>query len=100
MILRIWSGRTPAEKADAYLNILRTMALSDYKGVDGCVGAWVTRRIEGDIAHFQTMSLWRSKEAISIFAGDPIEKARYYDFDPEYLLELEPTVQHLEVWDH
>jgi len=98
MILRIWSGRTPAAKADRYLTLMRTLALPDYKGVPGCRDAWVTRRIEGDTAHFQTMSLWNSLEDIEVFAGTPVDQARYYDFDADFLLELEPKVQHLEVW--
>ena len=31
------------------------------------------------------------------FAGDELAKAKYYDFDPDFLLELEPEVTHLDV---
>jgi hypothetical protein len=43
------------------------------------------------------MSLWDSLEAIRAFAGDDVERARYYPEDASYLLELEPTVAHYEV---
>ena len=35
--------------------------------------------------------------AIRRFAGDDLAKAKYYDFDPDYLIELEPEVFHFEV---
>ena len=31
------------------------------------------------------------------FAGGELTKAKYYEFDPEFLLELEPEVIHFEV---
>ncbi len=42
-------------------------------------------------------TLWESFESIRKFAGDDIEKARYYPDDKDYLLELEPHVTHYEV---
>ena len=36
-------------------------------------------------------------EAIRAFAGDDVERARYYPEDREYLLQLEPRVAHYEV---
>jgi hypothetical protein len=99
MILRTWHGRTPASKADAYLELMRTAALPAYKQVEGCLGAWVTRRFEGEVAHFETLSLWADIAAIEGFAGKPVETAKYDDFDRDYLLEFEPVVNHVECWD-
>lgn len=99
MIMRIWRGRTPADKADAYLEITRRTAIPDYRSVPGCLGAWVTRRIEGDVAHFQTVTLWENLEVIEGFAGKPVDTAKYYDFDDDYLLEKAATVEHWEAWD-
>jgi hypothetical protein len=36
------------------------------------------------------ITFWESEEAIRIFAGDDINVAKYYDFDKDFLLELEP----------
>ena len=33
-------------------------------------------------------------DAIRRFAGDELTRAKYYDFDPDFLLELEPEVTH------
>ena len=52
---------------------------------------------EGDIVHVEMLTLWRDWQAIERFAGQPLDKAKYYDFDPDFLLELEPAVTHFEV---
>jgi len=39
-------------------------------------------------------TLWDDEAAIRRFAGDDLLKAKYYDFDPDFLLELEPQVTH------
>lgn len=54
-------------------------------------------RVEGDVAHFLFVSYWESKDAIRAFAGNDIERARYYPEDAEFLLEFEPQVAHYEV---
>ena len=41
--------------------------------------------------------LWDSFEAIRRFAGEDYEKAHYYPEDREFLIELEPFVDHYEV---
>ena len=42
-------------------------------------------------------TLWDDFAAIRRFAGDDFAKAKYYDFDSDFLLELEPDVTHFEV---
>jgi len=98
MIARTWHGVTPRAKADEYLHLMRTVAVPDYQAIAGNRGVYVMRRIEGETAHFLLLTLWDSEDAIRQFAGENIEKAKYYDFDPDYLLELEPTVIHYEVF--
>jgi hypothetical protein len=41
--------------------------------------------------------VWESFEAIARFAGEPVEKARYYPEDEAFLLELTPEVEHYEL---
>jgi hypothetical protein len=38
------------------------------------------------------ITFWESEEAIRAFAGDDINVAKYYDFDKDFLLELESAV--------
>jgi heme-degrading monooxygenase HmoA len=97
MIVRMWHGRTPAHKADAYLAFLEARAIPDYRRIAGNLSVSLLRRIEGDVAHFITMTHWSSREAITAFAGADIEVAKYYDEDADFLLEFEPHVVHYEV---
>ena len=97
MIARTWHGVTSLANADEYLNLMRTIAVRDYQAIAGNRGVYVMRRVEGEAAHILLLTLWDSEDAIRQFAGEDIEKAKYYDFDPDYLLELEPTVTHYEV---
>jgi heme-degrading monooxygenase HmoA len=97
MIARIWHGITAASKSDEYLEYLNQTGIPDYQATEGNQGVYVLRRIEGDEAHFLILTLWRSKDAISKFAGSDMEKARYYPEDKKYLRELERTVTHYEV---
>ena len=57
----------------------------------------VSRKLDGEVAHFLLISLWESMDAIRRFAGEDAERARYYPEDEQFLLELEPTVQHYDV---
>ncbi len=99
MIARMWHGRTKAGEADAYLQYLKQSGIPDYRKTPGNRGAFVFRRIEGEVAHFVTLSFWDSRASIEGFAGKDIEVARYYPEDKQYLLEFEPHVVHYEVFD-
>ena len=97
MVARIWHGVTAAEKADEYLAYLNQTGVPDYRATRGNRGVYVLRRIEGDRAHFLTLSFWWSVEDIERFAGPDPEKARYYPEDEEFLLDFEPRVEYHEV---
>ena len=97
MIARTWHGVVPLEKAEAYHAYLLDTGVPDLRATPGNRGVYVLRRAEGEQAHFFMISLWVSLEAIRAFAGDDIERARYYPRDREFLTELEPTVTHYEV---
>jgi heme-degrading monooxygenase HmoA len=97
MIARLWHGAVLATRGDAYLRYLEKTGIPESRATPGNRGVYVLRRQEGDAAHFLFVSLWDSREAIRAFAGDDIERARYYPEDEKFLLELEPTVTHYEV---
>ena len=97
MIARTWHGRVAADKADAYHDYLSRTGLTDYQTTPGNRGVLVLRKIDGEVAHFTLTSFWDSMVAITRFAGEPVEAARYYPEDDEYLLEREPHVTHQEV---
>jgi heme-degrading monooxygenase HmoA len=99
MITRMWHGRTTAAKADEYLQLMRSIAIPDYRSTPGNQGAYALRRIEGDVAHFLMVTFWESEDAIRGFAGDDFSVAKYYDFDKNFLLEMEPTSAHYDTFD-
>ena len=100
MICRIWHGRTPRHKADAYASFLEQRAIPDYRSVAGNLSVQVLRRDAGDVTHFLTVTLWESEQAVREFAGDELLVAKYYPEDAEYLLEFEREVQHFVVSAH
>jgi heme-degrading monooxygenase HmoA len=97
MIVRMWHGRVPAEKAGEYRQFLNRRAIGDYRSVPGNISVHVLERAEGAVTHFVTMTFWESMGAVSGFAGQDVEAAKYYPEDRDFLLELEPTVVHYEV---
>jgi heme-degrading monooxygenase HmoA len=99
MIARIWHGTVPLEKAGSYLQLMRTVAIPDYQRITGNKSALVLLRRDDTVMHFVTFTLWESLDAIRAFAGSDVERAKYYDFDSDYLTELEPTARHYEVYD-
>jgi heme-degrading monooxygenase HmoA len=98
MICRMWHGRTPRSKADAYAGFLRERAIPDYRSVKGNLGVELLRRDEGEVAHFLTVTHWESEDCIRGFAGAEPLQAKYYPEDAGYLLEFEPLVQHYQVF--
>jgi heme-degrading monooxygenase HmoA len=96
-ILRIWRGATKRERGDEYVDYLNETGLRDYRETQGNLGALLLRRDDGDLARFTTLSLWSSLDDIRAFAGDDIERARFYPADDDFLVEREERVEHLEV---
>jgi hypothetical protein len=97
MIARHWHGRVPSTLAQDYLRLMKEVALPDYRAVPGNVSALCLHRAEADVVHVEMLTLWEDEAAIRRFAGDDMGQAKYYDFDPDFLLELETSVRHYEV---
>ena len=96
-IARLWHGAVPSAKSDAYAAYLGRTGAPDCRKTPGNRGVEVLRRTTGAETHFLFISYWDSMDAIRAFAGDDVERARYYPEDRDYLVELEPTVTHYEV---
>lgn len=96
-IARLWEGSTRASDAERYLEYLRRTGLADYEATPGNEGVLVLRRVEGARADFLLVSLWESEAAIRSFAGEPIERARFYPEDDAFLVRREETVRHFQL---
>ena len=98
MIARIWHGKTSLANYDPYTDFLRRVAIPDYKKILGFRGLTFLRNIENGEGHFQLITHWDNLEVIKNFAGDDVEKPRYYPEDRKFLLEFENKVRHDEVF--
>jgi heme-degrading monooxygenase HmoA len=96
MIARIWRGETKREDAAEYVAVLRETGVRDYRGIDGNCGVWVFTRPRDEHVEFTVLTLWRSLDSISQFAGEDIDRARYYPQDERYLLSLPRQVEHFD----
>lgn len=94
MIARRWHGRVPLAKAERYRRFLAERAVPDYRATPGNIAAFVLERAEEDSVHFETLTFWSDEASIRAFAGDPIDTAKYYREDRDFLLEFEPKVVH------
>lgn len=97
MIARQWHGRVPAKLAADYLKLMKEVCLPDYRSVPGNISAFCLHREEGRVVHVEMLTLWEDEAAVRRFAGEDMAIAKYYDFDADFLLELETTVRHYEV---
>jgi heme-degrading monooxygenase HmoA len=97
MITRIWHGRTPRQRAEEYGAFLTMRMIPDYREADGNLDVTILRSDDADTTHFVTITRWESEEAIRNFTGHDDMSPRYYPEDREFLLELEPKVQHYTV---
>ena len=97
MIARIWHGRTRASDGDAYADYVTRSGVKELRQTPGNRGVYLLRNRKKTEAEFLVISLWASYDAIRAFAGEDLERARYFEQDRKYLVEFEPNVVHYEV---
>ena len=97
MVARSWKGWTRADDAAAYVAYLGETGVPELEGTPGNRGVQVWRRIDRGLAEFVVVSLWDSHAAIRAFAGDDIDRARFYPEDDRFLVERELTCTHHDV---
>jgi heme-degrading monooxygenase HmoA len=95
-IARVWHGRTPNAKADAYASYLAE-AIKKFKTIPGNLGYQMFRETVGAETHFMVISYWSSKDAIHAYAGADISKTRHLPRDAEFLIEPEGTVKNYDI---
>jgi heme-degrading monooxygenase HmoA len=99
MVARVWHGVVPEDKAEDYGRYLADSdrGVRDYRRTAGNRGVCLLRRVQDGRAHFLLISLWDSRRAIEAYAGADIDRARYFPYDRECLIDPEPMVSHYEV---
>jgi len=89
VIARVWRGATRATDAEAYAAYVGR-CLEGERAV-------VLQRVDGERAEIETIIFFDSLDDVRSFAGDDIERARFYPEDDRYLIEREATVRHFDV---
>lgn len=99
MITRMWRGRVRTAKLADYVEVLDRTGLQHYAETPGNRGVQLLTRDLGDgTSEVVTVSWWDDLDAVVAFAGEPVDVARYYPDDDEYLLAPRAErVEHFEV---
>jgi hypothetical protein len=97
MIARVWRGTTKGHDFDRYLDYVKRTGVKDCLATPGSRGVQLLLRKDQKTGEVLFISLWESFDAIRQFAGDVLDRARYYPEDAGFLLELEPTVCHYDM---
>ena len=97
MIIREWRGRTEPVRADAYVHHFRNVVEPELRRIPGFLGAWLTRRMLGEILEYVVITRWESMDAIRAFAGATADRAIVEPGAVAALSSYDSTVRHYEV---
>jgi heme-degrading monooxygenase HmoA len=97
VIARWWRGAVRRSDADRYIAYVVETGVADYTATAGNLAVLVLRRDDGDRTEIGTLTLWDSLDAIRAFAGDDVERARFYPQDDEFLVERGERATHYDV---
>jgi heme-degrading monooxygenase HmoA len=100
VIARMWRGWVRTQDREAYAGYIEGTGMAEYRRTPGNRGAHMLLRDLGDgRTEIVTLSFWDSREAITGFAGEDIERAVFYPEDDRYLVDRDVTVTHYQVLD-
>ena len=95
IILRRWSSRIRSADEPDYVAYIEATGLKDYRSTPGNLGAqMLMRRLDDGTTEVTTLSWWETMAAITAFAGENPEVARYYPEDDRFLLAKPERVEH------
>jgi quinol monooxygenase YgiN len=97
MIGRLWRGRCTPENAEAYETLLITKIIPELDQAEGCLGAYVMRRQDGQDIEFVVLHLFESLAAVKAFAGDNYQVAAVPGEARALLTSFDPVAQHFDV---
>jgi heme-degrading monooxygenase HmoA len=91
IIVRIWRGRTPRERADEYEAYNYEAGIKPL--IKKALGVQTSREGREHETEFMTISYWESVDAMSKFTGGDPRKIHHLERDSEFLIELPKEVQ-------
>lgn len=92
MIVRVWQGVAPQNKARDHINYIRQQLLHAYLKAPGNRGALLLSRRRVDHTEFLLLSFWESAFSVEALTGLDVEGAL-----PEELVNPFPMVKNFEV---
>ncbi len=96
-ILRIWRAEIRRALRHEYLDYLRATGVATYQATPGNLGTSIAMRdLDAERSEVATLSWWTDTDAIRRFAGDAIDRARYFPEDDRFLLTRPDTVVHFD----
>lgn len=97
MVSRHWRGIAKAERADAYVEHLRTETFPKLSRIPGFVNASILRRNVRRGVEFLVVTDWESIEAIERFSGASTQTAVVPEKVHQMMIDYDRTVRHYEV---
>lgn len=94
-ILRVWRAEIRRALRDDYVEYVTATGIAAYRATRGNLAASVAvRDLDAERSEIVTLSWWTDSGAIHAFAGDDIERARYFPEDDRFLLSRPEFVLH------
>jgi heme-degrading monooxygenase HmoA len=94
-VVRMWRGWIETVNRAEYVAYVERTGLAGYHETPGNRGAFIMARDHEDgRSTIVTVSYWESFDAIRAFAGDEIDRARFYPEDDRFLVDREWIVTH------
>jgi heme-degrading monooxygenase HmoA len=97
MISRHWRGLCKRERADEYIEHLRTETFPALEGIPGFVAASILRRTLPAGIEFLIVTQWQSLDAIRAFAGVAAEAAVVPANVQDMMIDYDREARHYEV---
>lgn len=94
-ILRIWRAEIRRALRDEYVEYVTATGLAAYRSTPGNLAASIAvRNLDAERSEIVTLSWWSDAAALRAFAGDDVERARYFPQDERFLLSRPEFVLH------
>ena len=96
-ILREWRAEIRRELKEEYVSYVLETGIAAYRNTAGNLAAAVAKRdLNEERSEIVTLIWWIDRAAIQAFAGQDIDRARYFPEDEHYLLTRPDRVGHFE----
>ena len=97
MIERHWNGIARKERANEYIDHLRTDTFQEIKKIKGFISASILKRDASAGVEFLVITRWETLDVIKQFAGEKIETAVVPKLVQDIMIKYDKNVRHYDV---